>query len=69
MPCRGKSADYAEAGIPEYWIVDPAAETITVLTLAGHAYEEHGRFPRGATATSVLLDGFAVSVDALLAAE
>ena len=66
---RDKRVDYAEAGIPEYWIVDPAEETITVLTLAGHAYREHGRFQRGATATSVLLEGFAVSVDALLAAE
>ncbi len=66
---RDKRADYAEAGIPEYWIIDPAEETITVLTLAGHAYGEHGRFQRGATVTSVLLEGFAVSVDALLAAE
>ena len=66
---RDKRADYAEAGIPEYWIVDPEEETVTVLTLAGNAYGEHGRFQRGATATSVLLEGFAVSVDALLAAE
>ena len=28
-----KRADYAEAGIPEYWIVDPRHDTITVLTL------------------------------------
>lgn len=25
--------DYAEAGIAEYWIADPSAETIEVLTL------------------------------------
>ena len=30
-----KRADYAEAGIPEYWIADPRDETITVLTLDG----------------------------------
>ena len=28
-----KRRDYAEAGIPEYWIVNPLTETITVLRL------------------------------------
>ena len=60
-----KPADYAEAGIPEYWIVDPRVETVTVLTLAGGAYAEHGVFHRGDTATSALLEGFAVDVTAL----
>ena len=60
-----KRADYAEAGIPEYWIVDPRVETVTVLALAGEAYVEHGVFSRGDTATSPLLDGFAVDVTAL----
>jgi Uma2 family endonuclease len=64
-----KRADYAEAGIPEYWIVNPLDATITVLTLAGDAYAEHGRFSRGATATSTLLEGFTMSVDAVFAAE
>ena len=60
-----KRTDYAEAGIPEYWIVDPRVETVTVLTLAGGTYVEHGVFFRGDTATSPLLDGFAVDVTAL----
>jgi Uma2 family endonuclease len=30
---RVKRADYAEAGIPEYWIVNPLDDTITVLVL------------------------------------
>ena len=59
-----KRADYAEASIPEYWIVDPAND-IAVLTLAGNAYVEHGVFARGDTATSPLLDGVAVDVAAL----
>jgi len=66
---RIKRADYAEAGIPEYWIVNPEAAAITVLTLADDSYREHGLFRRGETATSVLLPGFAVAVDAVLAAE
>ena len=57
-----KRRDYAEARIPEYWIVNPMDETITVLTLAGDAYAEHGVFGRGRQADSVCLDGFAVTV-------
>ena len=60
-----KRADYAEARIPEYWIVDPRIETVTVLKLAGSDYVEHGVFGRGNTATSALLDGVAVDVTAL----
>ena len=60
-----KRADYAEAAVPEYWIVDPNSETVTVLTLAGNAYVEHGVFARGDTATSPLLDGVAVDVASL----
>ena len=66
---RVKRAEYAEAGIPEYWIVDPAAATITVLRLAGKRYATHGVFRRGETATSALLPGFAVAVDAVLDAQ
>ena len=60
-----KRADYAEGGIPEYWIADPRDETITVLTLEGEAYVEHGRFGSGDEATSPLLEGFAADVSAV----
>jgi len=58
-----KRRDYAQAGIPEYWIVNPQIETITVLRLERTKYVEHGVFVRGAAASSVLLPEFAVSVD------
>lgn len=61
-----KRREYAQAGIPEYWMVDPQEEQITVLRLAGDSYTVHGAFARGAEATSVLLEGFAVSVDEVL---
>ena len=60
-----KRADYAEAGIAEYWIADPRDETIRVLTLQDATYVEHGPFARGATATSALLAGFAADVSAV----
>ncbi len=64
-----KRRDYAEANIPEYWIVDPQTETIVVLRLRDGAYVEHGVFGRGARATSALLEGFAVDVDAVFDAK
>jgi len=59
-----KPRDYAEAGIPEYWIVNPLDDTITVLTLSGNAYAEHGVFRRGDAASSRLLTDFTVDVAA-----
>lgn len=64
-----KRHDYAEGGIPEYWIVDPRDETITVLRLADDAYVGHGTFGRGTQATSALIPGFTVSVDAVFDTE
>jgi Uma2 family endonuclease len=61
-----KPVDYAAAGIPEYWIINPLKNTISVLVLEGDAYVEHGVFQRGEYAASKLLDGFKVSVDEVL---
>lgn len=60
-----KPHDYAEASIPEYWIVNPLNETITVLVLQGDAYVTHAIFQRGERAISPQLTGFSVSVDAV----
>jgi Uma2 family endonuclease len=57
-----KRADYAEARIPEYWIVNPMDETITILTIMGDSYTEHGVFQRGEEAASELLEGLVVPV-------
>jgi Uma2 family endonuclease len=37
---RFKRAEYASFGIPEYWIVDPAEQKITLLLLVDGLYEE-----------------------------
>ncbi|MGP0068701.1 MAG: Uma2 family endonuclease [Isosphaeraceae bacterium] len=59
-----KRVEYAQAGIPEYWIVDPQEETITVLVLKPRrkSYTVHGKFTKGMRATSMLLPGFSIDV-------
>jgi len=58
-----KRREYAQAGIPEYWIVDPQKWEITVLTLVDDKYDVHGVFVPGERANSMLLAGFSVSVE------
>ena len=68
-----KRADYAAAGVPEYWIVDPRDRTpadgrgraVRVLTLNGGAYSE-AVYEEGDAAAGGL-PGFAVDVSACLA--
>jgi Uma2 family endonuclease len=57
-----KRADYAEAGVPEYWIVNPMDETISVLRLRDSAYEDAGIYRRGESAKSVLRPEFSITV-------
>ena len=61
-----KRAEYAQAGIPEYWIVDPENRSIVVLTLDGENYVELGRFTPGQTARSKIIEGFEVPVSELM---
>jgi Uma2 family endonuclease len=37
-----KRREYAERGIPEYWLVDPQRQIVLVLTLQNGAYQEQG---------------------------
>jgi len=59
-----KRREYAESKIPEYWIVDPNDESITVLSLDynNFAYKEQGVFRSGEMASSLLLPGFEIEV-------
>jgi Uma2 family endonuclease len=63
-----KLAEYAEAGIAEYWIIDADKRAVTVHRLDDRKYSVHGQFAPGAQAGSVLLPGFTIDVTALFAA-
>ncbi|HIK06435.1 MAG TPA: Uma2 family endonuclease [Trichormus sp. M33_DOE_039] len=39
-----KRVQYQDCGIPEYWIVDPEAQTVLVLELTSNTYTEFGNF-------------------------
>ena len=53
-----KHALYARHGVAEYWLVDPADETIAVHRLRGGALAVAHTFGRGQTLRSPLLAGF-----------
>ena len=57
---RLKGEVYAENGVPEYWIVDPEAQTLEVLRLDGGSYATHARFAGEDVVTSPSLSGFAL---------
>lgn len=60
-----KRAEYAAAGIPEYWLADPRDGSLTVLALDGEVYREHARATAGVV-TAATIAGVEVDVDATI---
>ena len=60
-----KRAQYAAIGVPEYWLVDPVAQAVGVLTLAGSVYQEVGVFGTQSAITSVEFPDLALMVEQL----
>lgn len=58
-----KRSLYARNGMPEYWIVDPAEQTIEVLRLAGEAFEPAGYFGVGTVLKTAALPTLDLPVD------
>jgi Uma2 family endonuclease len=60
-----KKEAYREAGVPEYWLVDPRTRTIEVYRLSegGDRYVERDRGGMGQTVGSVCLAGLRVPVE------
>ena len=50
----------AAAGIPEYWILDPVNDTVTILELSGGRYIERAVLTAGDTLTTAAIPGFAL---------
>jgi Uma2 family endonuclease len=62
-----KSGLYAEAGIPEYWLVDVAADCLLVWSDPERAiYRSHVRRARGQRISPVRLPGYAFVIEDLL---
>lgn len=51
---------YAEAGVLEYWIVDPRGDTLTLLELRDEEYTERAVLTVSDTLTTPLLPGLAI---------
>ena len=61
---RGKKFEiYAQAGVREYWIVDPDTRTIEVFVQRQGSYELLGKYGAGESVGSEILPGFKVKVD------
>ena len=58
---KKKRKDYAKAGIPEYWIVDPGARMVTFLRLADGEYRER-TYGEGERVSSKILKGLVIDV-------
>lgn len=60
-----KMMEYAPAGIPEYWVVDPDRRTVAVYVLEGTAYRLAGEYRAGQRVSAQTLPGFSLAVDEL----
>lgn len=56
---------YAEAGIPEYWILDPANDTLSILELHGGEYIERAILGRGDILATPTIPGFRLQMERL----
>jgi Uma2 family endonuclease len=57
-----KRAQYAAIGVPEYWLIDPVAQTVMVLSLEGGIYREIGVFGKQEAIASVEFAGLELTV-------
>jgi len=60
---------YEQYGVREFWLIDPEAQTVEVLSLENGRYELFLRCTNGQTAASKLLPGFEVLVTPLFKGE
>lgn len=56
---------YEQAGVAEYWIVDPKTRSVEVYTLARGEYALHGQYAGDEVITSAVLEGVAIKTSLL----
>ena len=64
---RSKQDAYARAGVPEYWIADPMAQTIEVLVLDQGSYRSLGVFHGKVMLPSKVVPGLPVRAEQFFA--
>jgi Uma2 family endonuclease len=60
---RAKLDAYTSAGVPEYWVVNPEAQTVALLVLENRVYTSLGVFKGEATLPSRVLVDLSVDVE------
>ena len=58
-----KRSLYERHGVSEYWMVDPYAETVTVMVLGEDGYETAAVYGQDQTLVSTALAGFTIDLD------
>ena len=66
---RTKFEVYQEAGVREYWVVDPKICVVEVFVLRDKAYTLLGRWSSGETARSEVLSGFEIGLNEMCGIE
>ena len=56
---------YAQAGIPEYWIMDPVHDTLTALELSAGQYHERAVLTARDTLTTPTIPGLSIPMSAI----
>ena len=62
-----KRTMYARNGVKEYWLVDPTAEVVEVLTEGEEGFVEAANYHRGQVLASPLLPGLTIDLNRVLA--
>ena len=62
-----KQTLYAQHGVQEYWLVDPATETVEVLVLSEQGFSLHAIYDRNQSLISPLLSGMAIALHTVFA--
>ena len=63
-----KRSQYQDRGIPEYWLLDPSQQIITVLRLKDMKYEEFGVFKGGDSVQSITFPNLTLTAEQVLQA-